>query len=116
MTDFLQISLPQKTLNLRNPTAFSALRVVYNYEFSELLRTLGRFSLNKRFGHCNSDQKNRIWPFATFSLRNFEMVTDVEDFEILKGNAQFLFLCNPQKSSVNVCFMKIIKKHCHKKR
>ena len=49
-------------------------------------------------------------------ITKFEMVTDVEDFEILKGNAQFLFLCNPKKSSVNVCFMKIIKKHCHKKR
>ena len=33
----------------------------------------------------------------------------------LKGNAQFLFLCSPQKSSVNVCLMKIIKKHYHKK-
>ena len=29
------------------------------------------------------------------------------------GNAQFLFLCNPQKSSVNAFLMKIIKKHCH---
>ena len=29
------------------------------------------------------------------------------------GNAQFLFLCNPQKSSVNAVLMKIIKKHCH---
>ena len=25
------------------------------------------------------------------------------------GNAQFLFLCNPQKSLVNVCPMKILK-------
>ena len=28
---------------------------------------------------------------------------------------QFLFLCNPQKSLVNLCLMKIIKKLCHKK-
>ena len=28
---------------------------------------------------------------------------------IVKGSAQFLFLCNPQKSSVNVCLMTIIK-------
>ena len=34
----------------------------------------------------------------------------------LKGNAQFLFLCNPQKSSVNVSLMKIIEEHCHKKK
>ena len=34
----------------------------------------------------------------------------------LKRNAQFLFLCNPQKSSVNVYLMKIIKKHCTKKK
>ena len=29
--------------------------------------------------------------------------------KFLKGNAQFLFLCNPQKSSVNVCLMEILK-------
>ena len=28
----------------------------------------------------------------------------------IKGNAQFIFLCNPQKSLVNVGFMKNIKK------
>ena len=33
----------------------------------------------------------------------------------LKGKAQFIFLCNPQNSSVNVCLIKKIKKHCHKK-
>ena len=33
-----------------------------------------------------------------------------------KGNAQFIFLCNPQKPTFNVCLMKIIKKHCHKKK
>ena len=33
----------------------------------------------------------------------------------VKGNAQFLFLCNPEKSSVNIYFIKIIKKDCHKK-
>ena len=32
-----------------------------------------------------------------------------------KGNAQFIFLCNPQKVSVNVCLMKTLEKHCHKK-
>ena len=33
----------------------------------------------------------------------------------LKGNAQFIFLCKPQKSSVKVCLLKILKQHCHKK-
>ena len=33
----------------------------------------------------------------------------------VKGNAEFIFLCNPQKSSVNVCLIKKIKKYCHKK-
>ena len=27
----------------------------------------------------------------------------------VKGNAQFIFLCNPPKSSVNVCLMKVLK-------
>ena len=30
-------------------------------------------------------------------------------YKCFKGNVQFIFLCNPQKSSVNVCFMKILK-------
>ena len=33
----------------------------------------------------------------------------------LKGNAQFIFLCNPQKSLVIVCFMKILKSTATKK-
>ena len=28
---------------------------------------------------------------------------------INKGNAQFIFLCNPRKSLVNACLMKILK-------
>ena len=32
----------------------------------------------------------------------------------IKGNAQFIFLCNPQKSSFNICLIKLLKKHCHK--
>ena len=35
--------------------------------------------------------------------------------EQFKGNAQFIFLCNPQKSLVNVFLMRNIQKHCHKK-
>ena len=34
---------------------------------------------------------------------------------ILNGNADFIFLCNPQKSSVNACFMKILKSTVTKK-
>ena len=32
-----------------------------------------------------------------------------------KGNAQFIFLSNLQKSSVNVCLKKILKSTVHKK-
>ena len=32
-----------------------------------------------------------------------------------KGNAQLIFLCNSQKSSVNVCFIKILKSTVTKK-
>ena len=32
-----------------------------------------------------------------------------------EGNAQFIFLCNPQKSSANVCFMKVLKSTVTKK-
>ena len=32
-----------------------------------------------------------------------------------KGNAQFIFLCNPPKSSVNACLMKILKSTVTKK-
>ena len=28
---------------------------------------------------------------------------------VFKGNAQFVILCNPQKSLVNVCLMKLLK-------
>ena len=28
---------------------------------------------------------------------------------VFKGNAEFMFLCKPPKSSVNVCLMKILK-------
>ena len=34
---------------------------------------------------------------------------------LFKGNAQFTFLCNPPKSSVNVCFMKKLKNTATKK-
>ena len=34
---------------------------------------------------------------------------------VLQGNAQFIFLCDPQKSLVNVSFMKILKSTITKK-
>ena len=65
-----------------------------------------------------------IWSFSVskcsyFVLTLYETVlillgyfnTTPEEF---KGNAQFIFLCNPQKFSVNVCLIKNIKKHFHK--
>ena len=33
----------------------------------------------------------------------------------LKGNARLIFLCNPQKSSANVCLIKILKSTVRKK-
>ena len=33
----------------------------------------------------------------------------------VKGSAQFIFLCNPQKSSANVCLMKTLKSTVIKK-
>ena len=34
---------------------------------------------------------------------------------IIKGNVQFIFLCNPPKSLVKVCLMKLLKSTVHKK-
>ena len=34
---------------------------------------------------------------------------------MVRGNAQFIFLCNPQKSSANVCLMNILKSNVAKK-
>ena len=34
---------------------------------------------------------------------------------VFKGNAQFIFLCKPQKSLDNVCLMKILKSTVKKK-
>ena len=34
---------------------------------------------------------------------------------LFKGNAEFIFLCNLQKSSVNVCLMEILKSTVTKK-
>ena len=34
---------------------------------------------------------------------------------LIKGKAQFIFLCNPQKLLVNVCLMKILKSTVTKK-
>ena len=43
-----------------------------------------------------------MWPFS--------------GHQALKGNAKSMFLCNPQKSSVNVCFMKTLKSIVYKKK
>ena len=36
-------------------------------------------------------------------------------FSHIKINAQFIYLCNPYKSLVNVCLMKILKNTVHRK-
>ena len=54
----------------------------------------------------------------TVNLRAVTKETDTKlgiQFFNLKGNEQFIFLCNPQKLSVNVCLMKILKSTATKK-
>ena len=50
---------------------------------------------------------------SKYSMASFNNLTFLANH--VKGNAQLIFLCNPQKSSVNVSLIKKIKKHCHKK-
>ena len=40
---------------------------------------------------------------------------DLINLKALEGNAQFIFLCNSQNPSVNVCLMKILKSTVPKK-
>ena len=40
---------------------------------------------------------------------NFNTFKTTLDKFYLKGNVQFIFFCNPHKSSVNACLMKIFK-------
>ena len=88
----------------------------------------------KWFDGENADEiKNRDKLFKKFKKSKLHIDKDIHDaasyrvkkavFNIkrvlfekkVKEKTQFLFLCNPQKSLVNFCLMKIIKKHCHKK-
>ena len=52
----------------------------------------------------------RYKTFDTMANKNSK-INDIS----LKGNAQFIFLCNPQKSSVNACLMKILESTVTKK-
>ena len=77
----------------------------------------------------NSFLHNAIWimllyrsPSSSFTIifnTSENLLSDRHIIDIVlgdfKGNAQFLFLCNPQKSSVNVCPMKILKSTITKK-
>ena len=49
------------------------------------------------------------------SVQNVLLTAEPKALDDIKGNAQFIFLCNPQKASVNVCFMKILKSTVIKK-
>ena len=51
-----------------------------------------------------------VWIYSLYGLRRSGLSG------VNKGNAQFIFLCNSQKSSVNVCLMKILKKLCLQKK
>ena len=41
-----------------------------------------------------------------FKWKHYYLKSEIISNENIKGNAQFIFLCNPPKSSVNVCLMK----------
>ena len=48
----------------------------------------------------------------TYSKRSLEQqmtLVKIGLYCVLKGNAQFIFLCNPKKLSVNICLVKILK-------
>ena len=47
--------------------------------------------------------------FVSFPLFGFNLVVKPRNFDF-KANGQEIFLCNPQKSSVNVCLLKTLKK------
>ena len=48
--------------------------------------------------------------FVSFPLFGFNLVVKPRNFDF-KANGQEIFLCNPQKSSVNVCLLKTVKKN-----
>ena len=50
-----------------------------------------------------------------YDLRSRSDLTVPSIITVFKGNAQFIFLCISQKSSVNVCLMKILKSTVTKK-
>ena len=47
--------------------------------------------------------------FVSFPLFGFNLVVKPRNFDF-KANGQEIFLWNPQKSSVNVCLLKTLKK------
>ena len=57
-------------------------------------------------------QKEKL---KTFILNSPTGLVKRISFLDLKGNAQFVFLCNPQKPLVNICLMKILKSTITKK-
>ena len=67
-----------------------------------------------------SEEKPDTYPPNTCVLMGDSILNGIIEKNLsnngsVKGNAQFIFLCNPQKSSVNVCLMKILKSTVHKK-
>ena len=70
-----------------------------------------------------SPTKNQIHSFGNkmtslistenFLRKIFQQKASTSSLKV-KWNAQFIFLCNLQKSSINVCLINLLKKHCHK--
>ena len=53
--------------------------------------------------------------YPQITLMDIDFVKKVLKKVVVKGNAQFIFLYNPQKSLVNVCLIKILKRSVTKK-
>ena len=69
--------------------------------------------LRTHFSFFNNN--NNINKFILLLRKGVYPCEYMNDWKMFKGNAQFILLCNPQKSSVNVCLTKILKSAVTKK-
>ena len=84
--------------------------IIQNTNITELLEYLEQKAYSEPWyiynpRHIQNTVKHLRW-------NAFAKINQLRSF---KGNAQFIFLCNPKKSSVNACLMKILKSTVTKK-
>ena len=87
---------------------FSSLPIIYgsSTDWSNLYTAFYTLHLHStRESHCFIIIEIDGW----FNIEEILLNVDI------KGNAQLIFLCNPQKSLVNVCLMKMLKRTVTKK-